>query len=103
MEELLKKLIELDRLARESVAGAEQARADVLYELDEKKLRLKQKKEAECAAALESERKKQSEILQKAQKDISDSCKRKIDALNERYNEKHGEWTEMIFKNVIGG
>lgn len=103
MDELLKKLIEVDRLARLSVENAEKARTDALSELEDKKLNLKKKKEAECSQTLEAERQKQGENLSEAQKDIADSCRRKIDALNARCEEKLGEWTETIFNNVIAG
>ena len=56
MEELLNKLIELDRQARARIEEAENARSLLLEEIEKKKKKLVEKNEADFQQALEPHR-----------------------------------------------
>ena len=101
MEDLLNKLIEVDRNARDRVAKANEASAKALEEFDKKKQKLKEENELKFTSLLEKERKKQKLSLEKVEKDIEQTRNRLIDRFNELYEKNGDRWVDEIVENVI--
>lgn len=103
MDELLNKLIEIDKQARGRVEAAEQAKAQLFEELEAKKQKLIKKADEEYSESLEKERAVQSQKLEKEKARIEQSCREGFEALSRLYDEKCDEWVTQIVKNVTAG
>lgn len=101
LEELLNKLIEIDRQARERVEQAQQARNQLLDEIEKKKKKLVEKSEADFMAALEAEKEKQSGFLKTEKAKIEKNCADGIEKLRALSEEKSDEWVDMIVNSII--
>lgn len=101
MEELLNKLIEIDRQARASVEQAQQARSRLLDEIEKKKKKLVEKSEAAFHQSLESEKEKQAELLKNEKAQIEKNCAEGIERLKALSEEKSDEWVELIVSSII--
>ena len=101
MEELLNKLIELDRQARARIEEAENARSLLLEEIEKKKKKLVEKNEADFQQALEKEKEKQAEILSREKAVIEKNLNEGIETLRLKSEENSGRWVDMIANNIV--
>lgn len=101
MEELLNKLIEIDRQARVRVEEAEQARSRLLDEIEKKKKKLVEKSESDFNEALKKEKEKQAEILLNEKAVIEKNLNKGIETLRLKSEENCDRWVDMIVKNIV--
>jgi len=101
LEEILKKLIDIDKNARSQVKNANEASAKAVEEFDLKKQNLKEENKLKFTAMLEAERKKQKASLESIEKEIEQSRLRIINELNALYEKNGEQWVDMLVKNVI--
>lgn len=101
MEEIIKKLIEADKSARQQVAQAKAGRAAAVEEIEATKAKLSEENEYRFAQALENEKAEQKRFLAKAESQIEEKSRETIGALQNLYEEKCGEWVDMIVESVI--
>lgn len=100
MEDLLNKLIEVDRNARAQIAQAKEASAKAIEEFDRKKQKLKEENESKFTALLEQERKKQQAALEEVEKSIEETRSRLLERLDELYQANADRWVGEIVKNA---
>ena len=93
MEELLNKLIEIDRQARIRVEEAEKARSQLFDEIEKKKKKLIEKSEANFKESLKKEEDKQAEI----EKKLNDG----IETLRLKSEKNSDRWVDRIIKNIV--
>lgn len=103
MEELLNKLIEVDKNARKRVSKAKKANAAAMEELETKKARLKSDSEEKFAKELENERQKQSLLLKEASEKIDNDCRATIEKMENLCSAQSTAWIDSIVDGVING
>lgn len=103
MEELLNKLIEVDKNARKRVSKAKKANAAAMEELESKKVQLKSAGEEKFAKELESERQKQSQLLKEASERIDGDCREAMQKMDALYAAQSDAWIDSIVNGVING
>lgn len=101
MDELLNKLIEVDKSARKRVSKAKKEKSQALGALESKKEELKKQGEAKFTKAIEEEKSRQAGILENAEKQIEGNCESTVNKLEVLYKEKGDEWVSSIFADVI--
>lgn len=101
MDDLLNRLIEVDKAARAMVKSANDANTAVLKEVEQRKKTLKAENEEKLTAKLRSEREKQDAALQKVKTTIETRTAQLIDRFDSMYAQKGDEWVEKIVNNVI--
>ncbi|MGN0468997.1 MAG: hypothetical protein ACI4GY_09760 [Acutalibacteraceae bacterium] len=103
MEELLGKLIEVDKNARKRVAKAKKANARVLEELESKKQELKASGEEKFSKELEKEKENQSEILKEASERIDADCRKTVSQMDNLFAAEGEKWIQKIVSAVTEG
>lgn len=101
MENMIKRILEIDSKAREMTAKAQATRSEAMASVKGKKDALKkeysEKMQARIIAFEESERKAAEQKIEEndaASKDI-------LEKLNKMYSNKCDEWTETLFKRSL--
>lgn len=104
MEDLIKKLIQVDEDARQKVADAEKARADVVNLLLEKKQELTNQAEAKFDKDLAQAQQNEQQRIDNAfsEDNLKVSNQKIIDKLEKNYNENCEQWVQGIINNVVG-
>lgn len=102
VDELINRLIEVDRQARERVDEAKSKRAKAVEELDSKKQQLKEENEQSFKAFVESKKAQCNEVLAKAKSEIEEKEQAVVANLDRIYAEKCDEWVDLIVARVIG-
>ncbi|MGN1417798.1 MAG: hypothetical protein ACI4W6_00545 [Acutalibacteraceae bacterium] len=100
MEELLGKLIEIDKNARKRVAKAKKANTRVLEEIENKKQELKAGGEEKFSKELEKEKEKQSAILKDASKKIDADCRKTVSQMDNLFATEGEKWIQKIVSAV---
>ncbi|MGN1443869.1 MAG: hypothetical protein ACI4XE_08465 [Acutalibacteraceae bacterium] len=101
MEELLNKLIEIDRQARIRVEEAEKTRSQLLDEIEKKKKKLVEKSETVFYESLEKEKNKQAQILSEQRAVIEKNLNDGIETLKLKNEKNSDRWVDMIVNNII--
>lgn len=101
MEELLNKLIEIDRQARIRVEEAEKARSQLFDEIEKKKKKLIEKSEANFKESLKKEEDKQAEILSEEKAEIEKKLNDGIETLRLKSENNSDRWVDRIIKNIV--
>lgn len=101
MDEMIKKLISIDKQARVRVSKAKKERAGVVDELDKFKAELEAKNELEFKNFVESQNLKSEKELADARAEIEQRKNMAISKLNDVYAEKCDEWVDNIVRSVI--
>ncbi len=100
MDELLNKLIEVDKSARRRVTAAKKGKSAALEALEAKKEELRKVNEEKYSQQIEKENAKQTLALEKSSKEIEKNYRETVDALKKIYEEKCGEWVNDIVAEV---
>lgn len=103
MDDLIKKLIEVDRAARKSVENAAQARVAAVRELDEKKQMLKEKNNREFLRQSEEMKKAALSEFEKTEKVIAEKEKAVVERLSAVFEENCDRWVNEAVENIING
>lgn len=103
MDELIKKLIEVDKTARKSVENAAQSRVDAVRELDEKKQQLQRENEHEFAEKAEKMKSDAASELEKAEKTIAEKEKAVAERLTKVFEECCEQWVDEAVEGITGG
>lgn len=102
MEEIIKKLIEVDKSARERVEKAQAKKADVVGEIDSK--RSEMKKSTEEAFALRSQQIRQQAYeqfeKQYSQDKVDQARQEAIRELENSYSQNREKWVREIFERI---
>lgn len=101
MDELLNKLIEVDKSARKRVSKAKKEKSQALTALESKKEELKKEGEEKFKKAIDLERERQKTVLENAAEQIDENRRSTIAALNSLYEKKGDEWVASIVADVI--
>ena len=104
MQEIIKKLIEVDKNARKKIENARSQRADVMGEIEKKRSEIKLKTQQDFNRLSQENREKATEEFEKKYsedvvKKENEQAIKKLDSIYELNREK---WTEEIFHRVIG-
>ncbi len=104
LETLIKKLVEVDKVARRQVEEAERKKEEVILELQKTKKELSSESEAAFSAALkkakeEAEKKAQTDFSAEKIELLEKEAKEKLEAV---YAEKSEKWVQEIYEKVIG-
>lgn len=102
MDELIKKLIEVDKTARKSVENAAQSRVDAVRELDEKKRQLQKDNEQEFAEKSEKMKNDALSELEKAEKAIAKKEKAVAARLTRVFEESCEQWVSEAVAGITG-
>lgn len=100
MEEVISKLIEVDKAARKRVSKAKKQSLKAGELLEEKKLSLAEENENKFKASLESIRHGQEEIIQKQKELIEADTQTKLEKLEQKYNENKDNWIQTIYNSI---
>lgn len=103
MEDLIKKLLEVDSAAREKVSSAEKERAGLASDLEQKKKSMHDELEKNFARELEKKKKQAQEIIENdySPEKTAQSNKAITDRLDALYEENKDEWVRMLVERVI--
>ena len=102
MDELINRLIEVDKQARARVDEAKNQRARAVEELDGIKQKLKEENEQSFKEFVENKKAECKETLAKATLEIEEKEKSVIENLDRVFSEKCDEWVDSIVARVIG-
>ncbi|MCM1545097.1 MAG: hypothetical protein NC110_07360 [Ruminococcus sp.] len=100
MEDILKKLIDIDKNARTLVKSANEESVKAIDELNSKKQKLKEENEVKFASMLEQEKAKQKVSVESAAKKIEQTKNEVIEKFNALYDEKGEQWVSRIVENA---
>lgn len=103
MDDLIKKLIEVDKTARKSVENAAASRVAAVKELDEKKQKLREDNDREFLLQSEKMKKEALLELEKAEKAIAEKENTVAAGLSAVYKENCDRWVNDAVKNIING
>lgn len=101
MKDMLEKILAVDKKAKLTVEEANKERENVEKKLAETKVQLDEKSELDAEKAiseLKAEKQKEYEAVIKVHES---ECERKVAALEALYNEKCGEWVDMIVERTV--
>ncbi|MCM1365011.1 MAG: hypothetical protein NC122_07660 [Faecalibacterium sp.] len=101
MENIIKRLIDIDKNARTLVKNANESSTAAIEEIEKKKQKLRDENEVKFASMLEQEKAKQKATLERVEKEIEQTGLRHIDEFNSLYKEKGAQWISSIVENVI--
>ena len=104
MQDIIKKLIEVDKVAREKIENARAKRTDVMSEIEKKRSGIKLKTEEDFRRlSLENRNKATEEFERKYSDDIvSSENAEAIKRLDSIYENNREKWSREIFNRVIG-
>ena len=100
MDELLNKLIEVDKSARKRVSAAKKEKSAALEAIERKKEELRKVNEEKYLKQLEKENAKQNAVLESSSKEIESNCLKTIETLKSIYEEKCDGWVNDIVSQV---
>ncbi len=103
MDDLIKKLIEVDRTARKSVENAAGARVAAVRELDEKKQKLREENDREFLEQSEIMKKAALSELEETEKTITEKEKEVVARLSAVFEENCDRWVNEAVENIING
>ena len=103
MDDLIKKLIEVDRMARKSVENAAGARVAAVRELDEKKQKLREENDREFLEQSEEMKKAALSELEETEKTIAEKEKEVVARLSAVFEENCDRWVNEAVENIING
>ncbi|MDO4380056.1 MAG: hypothetical protein Q4D20_04195 [Clostridia bacterium] len=103
MDDLIKKLIEVDKTARKSVENAAASRVAAVKELDEKKQKLREENDREFLLQSEKMKKDSLAELESAEKAIAEKENAAAEELSAVYKENCERWVSEAVQNIIGG
>ena len=103
MDDLIKKLIEVDRTARKSVENAAGARVAAVRELDEKKQKLREENDREFLEQSEEMKKAALSELEETEKTIAEKEKEVVARLSAVFEENSDRWVNEAVENIIDG
>lgn len=103
MDDLIKKLIEVDRTARKSVENAAGMRVAAVKELDEKKQRLREENNSEFLEQSEKMKKAALLELQETEKTIAEKEKAAVERLSAVFEKNCDRWVNEAVENIING
>lgn len=103
MDDLIKKLIEVDRTARKSVENAAGARVAAVRELDEKKQKLREENDREFLEQSEKMKKAALSELEGTEKTIAEKEKEVVARLSAVFEENCDRWVNEAVENIING
>lgn len=103
MDDLIKKLIEVDRTARKSVENAAGARVAAVRELDEKKQKLREENDREFLEQSEKMKKAALSELEETEKTIAEKEKEVVARLSAVFEENCDRWVNEAVENIING
>ena len=102
VDELINRLIEVDKQARARVDEAKNNRAKAVEELDSRKQKLKKENEQSFKAFVENKKTELNETLATAKSEIEQKEQSVISELDRVFAEKCDEWVDSIVATVIG-
>lgn len=102
MDELIKKLIEVDKAARKSVENAAQSRLDAVRELDERKQKLREENEREFLEISEKMKNDAFSELERAEKSIAEKEAAVAAHLTKAFEENSEKWVSDAVAGIIG-
>lgn len=102
MEDIIKKLLEVDKNARMKVADAKAKKADVMSEIEAKRAEMKKSSEQEFATRSQQIRQQAYEEFEKeySQQKVDEKRKKATDELQELYNKNRDRWVREIFERI---
>lgn len=103
MDDLIRKLVEVDRTARKSVENAAGARVAAVRELDEKKQKLREQNESEFLAQSEKMNREALLELEETEKAIAEKEKEVASRLCAVFEENCDRWVNEAVENIING
>lgn len=101
MDDLIKKLIEVDKTARKSVENAAASRVAAVKELDEKKQQLREENDREFLMESDKMKKEASLELERAEKAIAEKENAVAAGLSAVYKENCDRWVNDAVKSII--
>lgn len=104
MQDIINKLIEVDKSARKKVEQASAKKADVINEVDKKRDEIKKRTQEEfLRISAENKEKAKQEFLQKySEEKVALYNKQALEQLDRIYREKRDSWVDEIFNRVTG-
>ncbi len=103
MDDLIKKLIEVDRTARKSVENAAEGRVAAVKELDEKKQKLREENDREFLEQAEKMKKAALSELEETEKAIAEKEEAAVVRLSAVFEKNCDRWVNEAVENIING
>lgn len=103
MDDLIKKLIEVDRTARKSVENAAEARVAAVKELDEKKQKLREENDREFLEQAEKMKKAALSEFEETEKAIAEKEEAAVVRLCAVFEKNCDRWVNEAVENIING
>ncbi len=101
MENLIREVIELDKLARNMVSELENEKSNISDYLREERKKIEIKYKSEAKLKLEIEKKKMLSELEEQKKENEIEYLKKVAVLKASFDEKKSEWIEAIYLDCI--
>lgn len=101
MEQLIGRLIEIDKQARARVSKAKKERAKALETVDERRKETEQAYQADLETLIETEEKHAENAKAAALLEIEQSKRTLIAGLDSLYQERSDEWVDTIVERVL--
>lgn len=105
MEDIIQKLLEVDKSARLKVAEAQAKKADVVSEIESRRAEMKTLSEESFTLRSQQIRQQAYEKFEKeySQKKVDERRKKAIDELEELYCANRDRWVQEIFERITKG
>lgn len=100
MEEIISKLIEVDKNARRRVAETRAKRGEAVREIEETKKLLEKENAEKFESALEAERQKQEKLLNEKRAHIAQKTDALVSQFQKLYEENCESWVQSLAESV---
>ncbi len=101
MEQLIGRLIEIDKQARARVSKAKKERAKALETVDVRRKEMEQSYQEKLDALIEEEQKRAEEAKAAALSEIEESKRTLVEGLDALYRENADAWVDSLVEHVL--
>ena len=101
MDNIIKKIIEIDQSATLKIEKEEKNKENILKKSSEESKNIKEKYKLLLNSDIEKIKKDQDNSILKNSKIIEDNFNTKINKLNLLFSNKEKEWTTTIYNNIV--
>ena len=102
MENVINRIIEIDRQAENKLNEAEKIKADMLEKAKEDVSKLQQQLKGDASSRIEKVEQFHKNDCETAVAELKERCKKDIEAMDKAFTETHIEIENALFKEIAG-
>lgn len=102
MENVINRIIEIDRQAEKKLNEAEKIKADMLEKAKEDVVKLQQQLKGNASSRIEKVEQFHKNDCETAVAELKERCKKDIEAMDKAFAETHTEIENALFKEIAG-